>query len=188
MKNLAKAIAMIAVLFLCVGLSAAQEASKADDMRNCPMHQQQHMQTDNHDSSHAMVAKHGDQAMGFAHDKTTHHFRLLADGGAIEVTANDPADKTSADAIRLHLSHIAVAFRDGDFSTPMFVHDSVPPGTTTMKFLKDKIRYAYEEMPAGGRVRIESGDPVAVAAVQDFLRFQIAEHETGDPLTAEERH
>ncbi len=185
MKNLGNALVMIAVLFLCVGLSAAQETPKADDMQNCPMHQQ-HMQSEDHGSHHAMVEKHGDQAMGFAHDNTTHHFRLLADGGAIEVTADDPADKTSTDAIRSHLSHVAVAFRDGDFSTPMFVHDSVPPGTTTMKLLKDKIRYSYEEMPAGGRVRIASGDPVAVAAVQDFLRFQITEHETGDPLTAEQ--
>lgn len=26
---------------------------------------------------------------GFPHDQTTHHFRLLPDGGAIEVTVND---------------------------------------------------------------------------------------------------
>jgi hypothetical protein len=30
--------------------------------------------------------------MGFSHDKTTHHFRLYPDGGAIEVTADDPND------------------------------------------------------------------------------------------------
>ena len=27
----------------------------------------------------------GDHVMGFDHTKTTHHFRLLADGGSIEV-------------------------------------------------------------------------------------------------------
>ena len=52
-----------------------------------------------------------------------------------------------------------------------------------MKLLKKKIRYTYEPLEAGGRVRIESSDPVAVAAVQDFLRFQITDHQTGDPLT-----
>ncbi|HEX8891502.1 MAG TPA: hypothetical protein VF779_20305, partial [Pyrinomonadaceae bacterium] len=31
----------------------------------------------------------GDQAMGFSHMKAKHHFRLLADGGAIEVEANN---------------------------------------------------------------------------------------------------
>jgi hypothetical protein len=52
-----------------------------------------------------------------------------------------------------------------------------------MKLLKKKIRYTYEPLDAGGRVRIESSDPVAVAAVQDFLRFQITDHQTDDPLT-----
>jgi hypothetical protein len=32
-------------------------------------------------------------------------------------------------------------------------------------------------------VSIESDDRVAVAAIHDFLRFQISEHQTGDPLT-----
>ena len=182
------ATTLIGVAFVLLpGLLAAQDATKNDAMQNCPTHQQ-HMQTQDHDSHHALVEKHGDQAMGFARDKTTHHFRLLADGGAIEVRANDPADKTSTDAIRSHLSHIAAAFGDGDFSTPMFVHDRVPPGVTTMKLLKDKIRFAYEELPAGGRVRIASSDAVAIAAVQDFLRFQITEHQTGDPLALEEAH
>jgi TusA-related sulfurtransferase len=54
-----------------------------------------------------------------------------------------------------------------------------------MKLLQDKIRYEYATIPAGARVRIESGDPIAVAAIQDFLRFQITEHRTGDTLTVE---
>jgi len=32
----------------------------------------------------------GDQGMGFSHEKTTHHFCLLADGGAIEITVTSP--------------------------------------------------------------------------------------------------
>jgi hypothetical protein len=38
--------------------------------------------------------------MGFSHDATTHHFRLLKDGGEILVTANDPNDKASIEEIR----------------------------------------------------------------------------------------
>jgi hypothetical protein len=49
-----------------------------------------------------------------------------------------------------------------------------------MQLLKTKIRYHYEETPSGARVRIESEDPVALAAIHDFLRFQISEHQTGD--------
>jgi TusA-related sulfurtransferase len=69
----------------------------------------------------------------------------------------------------------------------MFVHDSLPPGVTTMKLMKSAIHYAYEEMPSGGRVRIKSGDPIAVASIHDFIRFQITEHQTGDALEVEQK-
>jgi len=46
--------------------------------------------------------------MGFDQDKTTHHFSLYTDGGAIEVSVNDPADVKNRDAIRAHLPHIAM--------------------------------------------------------------------------------
>jgi hypothetical protein len=183
MKELA--IALTIAVPLCFGAPAQAQDSKQDDaMQSCPMHKQ-HAAEDSH---HAMVEKHGDQAMGFPHDATTHHFRIAADGGAIEVTANDPKDKASAEAIRSHLSHIAVMFGNGDFSTPMFVHDGVPPGVTTMKILKASIHYKYEEIPSGGRMSIESSDPVALAAVHDFLRFQISDHQTGDSLQVESTH
>jgi hypothetical protein len=133
---------------------------------------------------HAAVDMRGDEAMGFPHDKTTHRFRLSENGGSIEVTVNDSTDTTNIDAIRSHLTHIAAMFADGDFSTPMLVHNTIPPGVTTMQLLKKKIRFAYETIDFGGRVRIESTDPVALAAVHDFLRFQIADHQTADPLNA----
>ena len=147
----------------------------AQDMTDCPMHAQ-------HASHQAVVESHGDQAMGFPHDKTTHHFRLLPDGGAIEVTANDQSDKANTSAIRSHLTHIAMMFGNGDFSIPMFIHDGIPPGVTTMKLMKSAIHYTYEEIPTGGRVRIQSDDPLALAGIHDFLRFQINEHQTGDRL------
>lgn len=81
----------------------------------------------------ADVEKHGDQAMGFPHAKTTHHFRIYADGGAIEVTANEAKDVANIQAIRSHLNHIAGMFSDGNFSIPMFVHNDVPPGIPVMK-------------------------------------------------------
>jgi hypothetical protein len=82
----------------------------------------------------------------------------------------------------MHLSHIAVMFGSGDFSTPMFIHAGVPPGATTMKLMKSQISYKYEQMPSGARVRIQSADPIALAAIHDFLRFQITDHQTGDSL------
>ena len=52
-----------------------------------------------------------------------------------------------------------------------------------MRRLKARITYTYEETPAGGRVRISTRDKQALAAVHAFLRFQIADHRTGDPTT-----
>jgi hypothetical protein len=51
----------------------------------------------------AGVNTRGDQGMGFSHEKTTHHFRLLADGGAIEIQSNESTDAASQEAIRRHL-------------------------------------------------------------------------------------
>jgi len=44
-----------------------------------------------------MVNMHGDEQMGFSHEKTTHHFELNYDGGAIDVRANDVRDTESRD-------------------------------------------------------------------------------------------
>jgi hypothetical protein len=65
----------------------------------------------------------GNQGMGFAQDKTTHHFLLDKDGGTIQVAANSGDDKASIEHIRMHLEHIRTAFQSGDFNIPGFVHD-----------------------------------------------------------------
>jgi hypothetical protein len=122
--------------------------------------------------------------MGFSQTATTHHFFLKADGGVIQVEANDAADTASRDEVRMHLRHIASAFQSGDFDIPMFVHDTVPPGEPEMKRLQKEIRYTFEESSRGGRVVISSGDKDAVTAIHSFLRFQIEEHRTGDAKEA----
>ena len=128
------------------------------------------------------LATRGDHAMGFSHEKTTHHFFLYADGGAIQVTANDLEDTESRSQIRMHLGHIAQMFGSGDFQTPMLVHAELPPGVPAMKKLKSDIRYTFEEIEHGGRVRIRTKKPEALSAIHEFLRYQISDHQTGDPM------
>ena len=128
------------------------------------------------------VNKRGYHAMGFSHEKTTHHFRLSRDGGSIEVTANDPNDAASQEQIKTHLSHIAKLFKEGDFSKPLFIHGETPPGVATMKRLKTDISYTFEEIERGARVRIASANPEGVEAIRAFLRYQIKDHQTGDSL------
>jgi len=142
----------------------------------CPMHKE-HMDAAQHQ---AEVEKHGNEAMGFPQDKTTHHFRLAADGGTIEVAANEDNDKQNRDAIRSHLTHIATMFANGDFSAPMFIHGEVPPGVPVMKERRAQISYSYEELAGGGAVRMRTNDREALKAIHEFLRFQIEEHRTGD--------
>ena len=126
--------------------------------------------------------------MGFDQARTTHHFLLFGDGGAIDVSVKDPADTKNRDAIRSHLPHLAVMFGEGNFAAPMLVHDSANvPGTKTMAERKAAIRYQYVETATGGRVNILTSDPIALAAVHQFLKFQIVEHKTGDPATVRTR-
>lgn len=164
----------ISILLLFAGLPLA-----AQDMQSCPMHKESMKEASQHQ---AEVEKHGDQAMGFPHDKTTHHFRLYSDGGAIEVTTDDAKDSQDIQAIRSHLKHIVAMFSQGDFSIPMFVHDQVPPGVSVMKAKHDQISYSFEELTTGGKVRISTLDPEALKAIHAFLRFQITDHHTGDSV------
>jgi hypothetical protein len=136
--------------------------------------------TQKNSDHHSGVVNRGDRVMGFSHEKTTHHFRLLGDGGRIEAVANDTADTASRQQIREHLQHIANMFKQGDFDAPMLIHCRTPPGVPTMKRLREQIEYRLEDLPNGARVRISSHNPKAVAAIHDFLRFQIQDHHTGD--------
>ena len=134
------------------------------------------------DHGHHDMEQRGNKGMGFTQDKTTHHFLLNKNGGAIQVTANSGDDKANLNHIRMHLGHIRAAFKSGDFNIPGFVHDQTPPGVPAMVKLKDQIHYTYEDIANGGRVTISSANHEAVEAVHNFLRFQITEHKTGDAL------
>jgi hypothetical protein len=131
----------------------------------------------------AELKKRGTGAMGFDQDAATHHFRLSATGGSIEVEAKSRQDAKTMAEIRSHLREIAKAFADGDFIKPLATHAEVPPGVPVMQAQKTAIAYRYEDTKRGGAVKIETSDAAALTAVHDFLRYQITEHKTGDPLS-----
>jgi hypothetical protein len=130
----------------------------------------------------ADVDQRGDEGMGFSNAMTGHHFHLSPDGGSIEVESDSPEDTVSKEAIRRHMQKIAGMFSQGDFTLPMFIHDTVPPGVEMMKRLKDQIAYTAENTAKGAQVRIVTVNPEALLAVHEFLRFQIKDHRTNDPL------
>jgi hypothetical protein len=128
------------------------------------------------------LKKRGAQAMGFDQDATTHHFRLSPDGGSIEVTVKNEKDEATITAVRSHLRSIAADFSRGEFDKPFQTHGEVPPGVQQMQLDRALISYRYEDLIGGGAVRIETANARAQKAVHEFLRYQITEHQTGDPV------
>ncbi|HEX7151328.1 MAG TPA: hypothetical protein VF618_07550 [Thermoanaerobaculia bacterium] len=165
----------VLMLFLALGDDHCEQHKKTTETKQTGHTQHQH---------HAAVDQRGDQpeGMGFSHQKTRHTFRLLKDGGAIEVRAKDDE---SLKAVRSHLQEIARLFTAGDFEKPQFIHGRVPDGVDVMKARGTAITYKYEEVERGGRVRITTKDPAALEAVHRFLRFQIEDHRTGDKTAVE---
>ncbi len=165
----------LAGLFFALGAIAVPAPMRGED---CPMHAGHQKEAE---AGHLEgVNARGDKAMGFDHQKTIHHFFLEQNGGVIEVGATSLEDTASRDAIRRHMAYIAEQFTDGIFDLPMLIHDEVPPGVPAMKEKRKAISYSYEPTEKGGRVRITTRDPGALAAVHAFLKFQISDHATGD--------
>ena len=177
-----------AILLLAGVLASA--AAAAEPTPACPLHAQHQAQSAQHehggDAAHtehaAGVDRRGDEVMGFPHQRTSHHFLIEPEGGTIQVETKDSGDTGSLRQIRAHLSEVARQFAAGDFSMPREIHGRVLPGVPEMIERKDAITYLYEDHEKGGRVLIRTSNPEAVAAIHAFLKAQIGDHRTGDPM------
>ena len=123
-----------------------------------------------------------DAVSGVSHEGATHHFLLAPNGGTIRLETTDDTRTEDRDRIRQHLQVVARSFAAGDFTLPMQVHAQTPPGAKTMKKMREAIVYDYSPTDKGGEVRISTTDPAALSAIHAFLRFQIEDHGTGDPI------
>jgi hypothetical protein len=180
MKNYTINLALILAVLI-----AGAPVAKSQGAGHSPAPQSQSQSTqESHEHCMDMQSR-GDMGMGFSQAKSTHHFILAKDGGVISVEANDANDTAGRNQIRMHLSHVARMFADGNFDIPMFVHDQVPPGVPVMRAKKSQIQYKFEETKQGGQIVMTSSDPEALSALHDFLTFQIREHKTGDSLTVQ---
>ena len=127
------------------------------------------------DTGFAGVQKRGAAAMGVDQYTSHHVFEDLPDGGRI-VLVRDPGDSVGTKTIRAHLREIAGQFANGDFTSPMLVHDQLVPGTRVMAARRARIRYTMRDRTGGGEVRITTSDATARKAVREFLAFQRSEH------------
>jgi hypothetical protein len=193
-RNYVAAASLTIALLALSALIFAQQ-KKTDDAASCPMMKSMsNMSQDDcpmmknkagsTDMDHdAMVMKNGEKEMGFSQTATTHHFIIMKDGGAIRIVTNDANDTANRDKIRTHLKMIADKFKNGIFTTPFAIHGQVPPGVPEMDKLKADITYSYADTENGAEVRIATSNADALKAIHDFLKFQITEHKTGDPLS-----
>jgi hypothetical protein len=187
--------AVLMIIALAVSALIFAQQKKMDDVASCPM--MKNMANMSHDDCpmmknggpstdmhhDEMVMKNGEKEMGFSQTATTHHFIITKDGGAIRITTNDANDTVNRDKIRRHLKMIAEQFKKGIFTTPFAIHGQIPPGVPDMDKLKAEITYSYAEFESGAEVQIVSANTDALKAIHEFLKFQITEHKTGDPLT-----
>ena len=163
------------ILTLLSGAAAAQHSSMPAGISH-----EEHLRQLQKDEA---LRQRGALAMGFDQDKTTHHFLLQVSGGAIVVSAKNATDTVSIAQIRSHFRDIAASFAGGAFDKPVETHAELPPGAAVMAANKKLIIYRYEERADGAGVLIETADAETRKAIHDFLRYQIVEHKTGDPLT-----
>jgi hypothetical protein len=174
-----------AVVFGTASLAHAGPAVAQDaDRHECPMHGAHHVTSAQpSDRHHGGVDERHDHATGVAHSDSVHHFSLDPAGGTIRFEVLDASDTGGRDRIQAHLSRIANDFARGAFGTPMLIHDRTPPGVPALQRLRERVRYEFAATERGGRVDITTTDAEALAAVHEFLRFQIEDHRTGDPAT-----
>jgi hypothetical protein len=121
--------------------------------------------------------------MGVDQYTSSHRFEPLPDGGRI-VLQRDTTDSAGTAQIRQHMTRIAEAFGQGNFALPGFVHAREVPGTAVMAEHRSQITYTADTSPRGGQVRIQSRDPVAIAAIHEFLAFQRRDHRATSGGTA----
>jgi hypothetical protein len=166
---------LLRVVLLAPALaSLAAAAASGQDHSSCPM-----MAKKDH---RAEVDHRHDAVSGVNHEGAVHHFLLAPDGGTIRLETTGDTRPEERARIRQHLQVVARSFAAGDFTLPMQVHAQTPPGAKTMKKMRKTISYDYAPTDKGGEVRISTGNPAALSAIHAFLRFQIEDHGTGDPI------
>ena len=103
----------------------------AQDMQSCPMHKEHMKEASQHQAD---VEKHGDEAMGFPHDKTTHHFRLYSDTAMVICKAlsgtvsNNNAPKPEPMMVRMIEGSKRLRVR-----TPFLMNGKEPPTLIKVK-------------------------------------------------------
>jgi hypothetical protein len=156
--------------------SCAQKQATPGAGDSATLHQMHHPAAN--DSAFAALQQRGKTAMGVDQYASRHQFEALPDGGRI-VLQQPGGDSGAVRTIRAHMQDIARDFSAGNFTTPMFVHDSANvPGTRVLAAKRGVIRYVYRPLPDGAELRIYTNDADALKGIEEFMAFQRRDHRT----------
>ena len=164
-------ISLVAISLLAVSILLVPAATAAEEQAPTPTHQE--------------MMDRSSKLMGFDMAKVNQHFYLTKNGGVVEITAKDPGDTGTIAAIQKHLGSEAKAWEKGNFDLPTQEHGKAPDGVFWMKKLRNEITFQAVPGDDGAVLRILTVNPKAKESVYEFIRFQINEHNTGDPLKLE---
>ncbi len=167
-KTLMKAVAILGTLCLLAVLASAQAVPAA------PV------------DPELMMAQRFSKALGVDVNKVVQHYYLVKNGGVIEYTARSDGDRATVAAVQKFLDNQKLLFEKGKSDTDFEVHGKVPDGIPAMKRLRNEITFFSTKTENGAVLRMFSMNPEARDAIQTFLKFEIAEHKTGDSPTIDQ--
>lgn len=122
------------------------------------------------------------KALGTDVDKVVQHYYLVKNGGVIEFTAKDPADNATIATVQKYLEAQKDLFEKGKAEADAEIYGKIPDGLPALKKLRNEITFFAVNTDSGAALRMFSVNEQARQAIQDFMKFQINEHKTGDPL------
>jgi hypothetical protein len=123
------------------------------------------------------VAERGSHVMPFDLERTTHIFSKTDTGGIQQVIAKDQSDSEQISLIRLHLSEIAKAFKQGDFSNPEKIHGATMPGLAELRAAQPgQVKIVYQELPDGAEITYATHIEKLKLAIHQWFDAQLSDH------------
>ena len=123
------------------------------------------------------VAERGSHVMPFDLEKTVHIFSKTDTGGIQQVIVKDKSDVEQINLIRSHLSEIAEAFKQGNFSNPEKIHGASMPGLAELKTAKSgQLEIMYRELPDGAEITYATSIEKLKHTIHRWFDAQLSDH------------
>jgi hypothetical protein len=122
--------------------------------------------------------------------RVVHHFYLYPDGGMVTLTVTDPSDAETRKAVRAYVQRVSQLMVVGNLTRLREQFGDGVPGLTRIaeaRGRKATITVHSSTPDEGSQIIFSTADAAALEGLHDFLRFQITDLKTGDPLEVRER-